>query len=309
MKHSLMKLGCAAVILVGSTSIALAQDTTVTTKKEIVVNRDGTYTVIEYPVGKEVMVNLLPGSMLTGSQGMARIVRAADGTKVYVDVSGVPATTTSYYAYAVDPAGVATTLGPVTFKNGVATSEFTTPLNQFMVVLSPTEGLTAIDPTSVVFQSEVPTGYTVVPRQESAVKAVVLTRTVAPVTTTAYDVPLLNVSSFGDKEREVKLKFAGELDGLAAKAYINRKKGVSKIRLKFDDLDKAPANTRFTLWASSPDGKYTKLGQVINTGKRDNAEIMSETALADFGLFLTVEDTDVLVPTGRTYSVFSVQIP
>jgi hypothetical protein len=303
--------GCAAALLVGSTSIAMAQDTTttVTMKKEIVVNKDGTYTVIEYPVGKEVMVNLLPGATLPGGKGMARILRAADGTKIYVDVSGVPATTTSYYAYAVDPAGVATALGPVTFKDGVATSEFTTPLNQFMVVLSPTEGLTAVDPTSVVFQSELPTGYTVVPRQTAEVKAVAITRTVTAVTPAAYDVPLLNVSTFGDKEREVKLKFGGELDGLAAKAYINRQKGVSKIKLKFDDLDKAPLNTRFTLWASSADGKYSKLGQVINTGKRDNAEIVSETALTDFGLFLTVEDSDVLVPTGRTYSAFSVTVP
>ncbi len=306
MKRNLMKFGCAAVLLVGSTSIAMAQDTTSTTKKEVVVNSDGSYTVIEYPVGKEVMVNLLPGSTLAGGKGMARIIRAADGTKVYVDVSGVPATTTNYYAYAVDPAGVATALGPVTFKDGVATSEFTTPLNQFMVVLSPTEGLTAIDPTTAVFQSELPTGYTVVPRRTGEVKAVTITRTTTETTPAAYDVPLLNVSSFGDKEKEVKLKFS---DGLAAKAWINRQKGVSKIKLKFDDLDKAPINTRFTLWASSPDGKYTKLGQVINTGKRDNAEIMSETALADFGLFLTVEDSDVMVPTGRNYSTFTVTVP
>jgi hypothetical protein len=308
MKRSLMKISCAVVLLAWSTFVAVAQDAPITTTKEVVVNRDGSYSVIEYPIGKEVMVNLLPGATLTGSKGMARIVRTADGTKIYVDVSGVPVTTTNYYAYAVDPAGTVNLLGPVTFKNGVATSEFTTPLNQFMVVLSPMEGLTAIDPTTVVFQSEIPEGYTVVPRQESGVKAVVISRTTTTTTTTptAYEVPLLNVSTFGDREREVKLKFAGELDGLEAKAYINRQKGVNKIKLKFDDLDKAPVNTRFTLWASSADGKYTKLGQVINTGKRDNAAIMSETALTDFGLFLTVEDSDVLVPTGRIYSVFSV---
>ena len=68
-------------------------------------------------------------------------------------------------------------------------------------------------------------------------------------------------------------------------------------------------NTRFTLWASSAAGKYTKLGQVINTGRRYNAGIMSETALADFGLFLTVEDSDVMVPTGRNYSTFTVTVP
>lgn len=298
-----MKFSCVAVLLAGLTSIAIAQDPV--TKKEIVVNPDGTYTVIEYPVGKEVMVNLVPGPTLTGSKGMARVVRAADGTKVYLDVSGVPATTTNYYAYAVDPAGKVSTLGPITFKNGMATTEFTTPLNQFMVVLSPMEGLTAIDPTTVVFQSDVPAGYTVVPRQESAVKAVVIANP-APMTPAAYKVPLLNVPGFGDKEKEVKIKFGGDLSGLEAKAYIDREEGMTKVKMHFDDMKKIPAGKRFTLWASSPDGKYTKLGQIINGGGRDEAAIESETALTDFGLFITVEDADVIVPTSTIYSVFTV---
>ena len=143
MNCSLIKFGCAAILLIGSVSIVTAQNTitTTTTKKEVVVNKDGTYTVIEYPVGKEVTVNLLPGATIKESKGNARIVRAADGTKIHLDVSGVPSTVTSYYAYAVDPAGVPTLLGPVTFQNGIAKTEFTTPLNQFMLVLSPNEAL------------------------------------------------------------------------------------------------------------------------------------------------------------------------
>ena len=47
-------------------------------------------------------------------------------------------------------------------------------------------------------------------------------------------------------------------------------------------------------------------GQVINNGKREESEIRSETALADFGLFVTVESADVELPTSRVYSVFSV---
>lgn len=310
MKSSLLKFGCAAVLSIGSISIVAAQDTT-TTKKEVVVNRDGTYTVIEYPVGKEVMVNLVPGSTLSGSKGLARIVRAADGTKVYVDVSGVPATTTNYYAYAVDPEGVVSTLGPVTFKDGVATAEFMTPMNQFMVVLSPNEGLTAIDPSSILFHSEVPAGYTVVPRRVSDVKGVAITRTTTTTTTSpaAYTVPLLNVPAFGDKEREVKLKFGGDLKNLEAKAFIDKEEGVTKVRMRFADLKQVPAGKRFTLWTSSSDGKYNKLGQVVNSGRNDEAEIRSETDMADFGLFLTVEDADVMVPTSRIYSVFSVINP
>jgi hypothetical protein len=33
--------------------------------------------------------------------------------------------------------------------------------------------------------------------------------------------------------------------------------------------------------------------------------VKSETSLTDFGLLVTAEDTDVTVPTSRTYSVFT----
>jgi hypothetical protein len=76
--------------------------------------------------------------------------------------------------------------------------------------------------------------------------------------------------------------------------------------MHFDDMKKVPANKRFTLWTVSPTGEYTKLGQIINAGKRDEAEIKSETSLTDFGLFVTAEDAEVTVPTSRIYSVFAV---
>ncbi len=61
---------------------------------------------------------------------------------------------------------------------------------------------------------------------------------------------------------------------------------------------------RFVLWTSGPEG-YTKIGQIIHTGKKDTAEIRGETSLSDFGLFLTVEDTDVDRPTSTIYSTFT----
>jgi hypothetical protein len=63
------------------------------------------------------------------------------------------------------------------------------------------------------------------------------------------------------------------------------------------------------LWASSPDGKYTKLGQVINTGERQESEIRSETALTNFGLFITVEETDVEQPSSTVYAPFIIGTP
>ena len=115
----------------------------------------------------------------------------------------------------------------------------------------------------------------------------------------------MNVPSFSGKTKEVKIKFSGDLTGLEGKAYLDRKGDTTKVKMHFDDMKKVPANKRFVLWASSPDGQYTKLGQVVNTGTRSEAEITSETNLSDFGLFVTVEDADVMTPTSRTYSVFS----
>jgi len=296
------KLGFAMVLAFGLSMTAIGQDT----KTQVVQNPDGSYSVIEYPVGKEVTINLTPVTTVTGSTGVARVMRAADGTKVWVDLSGVPASTTSMYAYAVDPTGVPTLLGPVTIENGTAKAEFSTPMNQFMLVLSPNEGLTGLDPTTPVFyRSAVPSGYAVVPRRVSKDRVVEVSPSVVNRDPAGYDVPLLNVGTFGDKEREVKMKFGGELTGLEAKAYISRGKGATKVKMHFDDMNKVPKNKRFTLWTVSAEGQYSKLGAVINTGKRDEAEIRSETSLTDFGLFVTAEDADVTVPTSRIYSSFS----
>jgi len=278
---------------------ALAQDT----RTAVVQNSDGTYSVIEYPVGKEVIVNLSPAATLTGAKGMAHIIRSTDGTKVVLDLSGVPADTKTFYAYAVDPSGTPTLLGPVTFDNGVARSEFTTPMNQFMVVLSPSETMATYDPASAVFWSDVPKGYAVVPRVRTGHKTAVATA--LPVDS-AYDVPLLGVPNFSNKTTEVRINFNGELSGLDGRAYIDGGKGKTQVKMRFSDMKKAPLNKRLVLWAASPDGKYSKLGQVVNTGRGDEGEIKSETALRDFGLMVTVEDIDVDRPTSHVYGTFAI---
>lgn len=281
---------------------ALAQE--VSTTKKVVVNPDGSYSVIEYSVGKTIDVNLLPAGTITG-KGVIHVTRSADGTHLVFNMNGVPADVTNYYAYAVDPTGAATLLGPITFTSGTGTGDFTTPLNQFMVVLSPTEGLTTFDPTTaVMFRSEVPKGYVVVPRRVAGdTKAA----GVPAAGVSAYDVPVLNVPSFGEKTRDLKIKFGGDLSGLEGKASLTRKKGAAtKVTMHFDDMNKVPKGKIFTLWASSPDGQYTKLGQVLNSGKKNEAEIKGETTLDDFGLFMTVEDLAVTVPTSKIYSTFTV---
>ncbi|HEY0460181.1 MAG TPA: hypothetical protein VGC97_13670 [Pyrinomonadaceae bacterium] len=310
---NLMKLSGGLALSIVFSSFATAQDTTktttttTTTKTAVVQNADGSYSVIEYPVGKEVTVQLNPNN-LPGATGSARVMRSANGTKIWMDLTGVTGDTKSFYAYAVDPMGMPTLLGPVTITNGVGRAEFSTPMNQFMLVLSPNEGVTSFSgDTPVTFRSAVPSGYAVVPiaaTSSGGQKAVATSTEVA----STYEVPLLNVPSFErDKDKEIRINFSGDLSGLKGKAYLSPTKGgVTKIKMRFDEMKNVPANSRFVLWASSPDGKYTKLGQVINNGKREESEIRSETALTDFGLFVTVESTDVELPTSRTYSVFSV---
>jgi hypothetical protein len=122
-----------------------------------------------------------------------------------------------------------------------------------------------------------------------------------------YEVPLLGIPSFGDNTTEIRIDFGGELAGLKGKAYIDAKKGGARqVKMRFDDMKYAPKEKRFVLWASAPDGTYTKLGQVVNSGKRQESEIRSETELRDFGLFVTVEDKDVTNPTSPTYSAFTI---
>jgi hypothetical protein len=297
MNIKILKASFAAILLVGLAQITFAQ-------KQVIVNSDGSYSVIEYPVGKEVTVSLVPAASITGGRGTARVIRSADGTKIFLDVSGVPATTTNVYAYAIDPSGVPTLLGPVTVENGIARGEFMTPMNQFMLALSPMENLEAITPTSVVYTSSVPSGYTIVPKRMKVGGDKYVA--VAETSQMGYEVPLLNVPSFKMAAHKASLEFGSDYTGLKAEAEIRPEKGVTKVSLNMENMKRAPAGTRIVLWARDTDGKYTKLGQVINSGRRDDTTIKTETALTDFGLFMTVESAEVELPSGKVYSVFRV---
>ncbi len=291
------------VFFVGGTVSTFAQNTESVTATEVVRNADGSYTVIEYPVGREVVVNLSPTSVITSGKGQVKVMRANAGTKVWLDVSGMPADASSVYAYAVDPMGSVQLLGPVSVVNGIGTGEFSTKLDKFMVVLSPSADVSGFEAeTPVYFRSDVPEGYSVVPTQRTAIDNV---RAQTSAVSSAYQVPMLGIPTFGERTTEMNINFSGELEGLKGKAYIDTgREGTTQIKMRFDDMKMAPKDKRFILWAAASTGEYTKLGQVVNTGERQEAEIRSETALTDFGLFVTIEESDVTVPTSKTYSVF-----
>jgi len=197
-------------------------------------------------------------------------------------------------------------LGPVTAANGAATQTFTTPLDKFMLVLSPEGDLTTMaENTPVLFRSSVPQGFAVIPvgshgeRDGAAVGERVSAATTSGASA-AYTAPLLGIPNWRrGTDTEMKINFAGEMTGTRANVSIEpRKDGATTIRMRFHELKEAPGGKRYVLWAISGDNKYHRLGQVVNTGQRNEAEIRTETSLPDFGLFITTEDIHDAPPTG-----------
>jgi hypothetical protein len=317
-KHGLSFLA-AVILTLALAAVAVAQ-TTQTTVTKAVQNPDGTYTIIEYPAKKEVTVTLVPVN-ITGAKGVATILRDDDGTKIKLNLANVPADVTALTLYAVDDTGVVTALGPVAIANGTGTLAATTPLSKFMLIASPEAALTAYDPsTRVVFRSAVPEGFAVIPLSSSAsgekvaaTTAPATTVTAAPTVTaeptvaaapavvaTTYTAPLLGIPNFkkGD-DTKIKVDFSGALTGARANVFVTPSKdGPTKVELKFHDLKEAPAGKKFIAWAVGANGEYVKLGQVVSTGNRNEAEIKSETTLSDFGLLITMEDADGASPVG-----------
>lgn len=325
-KHVLSVLG-AAILTLAMSAIALAQTTTVT---KAVQNPDGTYTIIEYPAKKEVTVALTPINV-TGAKGVATILRDDDGTRIKLNLTDVPADLSAMTLYAVDDKGVVTALGPVAISNGTGTLMATTPLSRFMLVAAPEPALTAYDTnTKVLFRSAVPEGFTVVPLTTPSGETVAAvaapgapvtaqttitttpgavvtspsgdTTVVVPMTqtTTTYTAPMLNIPAYkkGD-DTKIKVEFTDALAGARANVFITpHKGGATEVNIRFHDLKEAPRGQSFIVWAVSPDNQFTKLGQIVNVKGRNEAEIKSEVALADFGLVITMENAVGALPVG-----------
>jgi len=298
----------AAVICLATATYALGQTTTTTVTKTV-QNADGTYTVIEYPAKQEVMINLNPVN-ITNAKGRATILRDDDGTRIKVNLTELPPTVTSLTLYAVDDAGMVSPIGPIAISNGVGTLTASTPLSKFMLVASPDASLASYAPNSnVIFRSAVPEGYAVVPvvtNPQGEKVAAVSTATEVPANT--YNVAMLNIPAYkkGD-DTKIKVDFSGALTGARANIFITpRKDGPTEVNMRFHELKQAPAGQNFILWAVSPDNKFTKLGQVVNTPGRNEAEIKSETALRDFGLVVTMENAVGNAPLGPTVGIIHI---
>lgn len=306
-------------------AVSQVQTTTVTkVQTQTVQNPDGTYSIVEYPVGKETVVTMNPVG-IAGAMGHATILRSSDGTTIRVNLEKLPADLTSLNFYAVDPTGAVTSLGPIEVANGVGTFTTTTPMSRFMLFASPEANLTAYDPnTQVFFRSAVPTGLTVIPIGGSVaavgeqVSSVVATAgpAVAGVVTTAadYTVPMLGIPAWKkDESKKLKIDFSGPMEGARANIFIEpRKHGkTTEILMQFHDLQEAPKGQAFVLWAVSPDHQFQKLGQIINIKNRSEARIESETNFDDFGLLLTTENVlaptaTIIAPSGNRVGVITI---
>jgi len=301
-----------AVLSLAATSAALAQTTqttTTTTQTTAVQNADGSWSVVEYPVNKEVTVTLTPNG-IANATGRAIIHRMNDGTAINLNLSGLTNDVNNLNLYAIDPTGRATLLGPVPISNGTATFNTMTPMDKFMLVLSPESNLTTFTPqTNVLFRSDVPQGFAVVPlastdRNGSAVGEKV-SAVSTPGATTVYTAPMLNIPGMKRGEDSmIKVNFTGALTGSRANINVEpRKDGPTMVTARFHELKEAPAGQVYVLWAVGADNRYVKLGQIVNTGGRNEAEIKSETSLRDFGLLVTLED-EVTLPHGTVVGTF-----
>jgi len=306
----------AAALLIFSTAAFVAAQTetktqTTTTVTKTVQNPDGSYTVIEYPLKKETVVTLNPVA-LTNSKAVATILRDDNGTRVVLDVTGVPADVSAMNVYAEDDAGVVTALGPVVLANGTGKFSTTTPLSKFMLIATPDESLTAYDPNAkIFFRSAVPEGFAVIPHTTNPVgEQVGATGAEVSTPTAAYTVPMLNIPAYkkGD-DTKIKVNFSGALEGARANVFITpRKRGLTKVNVRFHELKDAPAGKVYTLWAVSPENAFMRLGQIVNTGGRNEAEIKSEVTLPDFGLLVTMEDANAAIVSPLGPSIGIVEI-
>ena len=311
----------AAALLIGAAALVTAAQTTTTTVTQTpttvtktVQNPDGSYTVIEYPVGKEVQLTLNPVT-LTNSTGVATILRDDSGTKVVVNLTGVPADVSAINLYAVDDAGIVTALGPVVLANGTGRFTGTTELSKFMLIAAPDESLTAYDPNAkIFFRSAVPAGFAVIPHTTSATgETVAATTTPGTTPASVYTVPMLNIPAFkkGD-ETKIKVDFTGVMSGARANVFIEPHKSgkETEVTMRFHELKEAPKGQIYYLWAVSPENQFFKLGQIVNFKGRNEAEIKAKTTLDDFGLLVTMEDATavktVVIPAGPRLGVIQI---
>ncbi len=100
--------------------------------------------------------------------------------------------------------------------------------------------------------------------------------------------------SYGHRSIPTKVGFRGTIFSPQAtgEARVSPEKGAVDVRAKFKDLDSPQRFGRqyltYVLWAITPDGRATNLGEVLTDGG-DKAKIETATELQSFALIMTAE--------------------
>lgn len=273
-------------------------------------SQDETWTVIEYPEGREVVVELKPAASTPSAKGTARVTRSSNETAVSLEVTGLTDEPSVYQVYAVDFMGNSTLLGTLTLTDGAGNLNAKSALSKFMLIVSPDTDLTTVGPeTNVVLRSAVPEGFSVIQRESAGVTDdgtinVTLRKDTETVEPREYDVPLLSLSSLKvGTESQMRARLGGGYEGARVNVTVRpRRNGTTEIKVRFQDLKKAENGARYILWALGPDNSYTLLGPITPTRKTGESAASAETTLKDFGLLVTTESTDA-VPSSPTGSV------
>jgi len=280
--------------------------------------QDDTWTVIEYPEGREVVVELKPASATPEAKGTARVMRSGNETTINLDVSGVTGDESTHQVYVVDSLGSATLLGALTVTDGAGSLIGKTVLSKFMLVVSPESDLTTIgSETKVALRSAVPSGFTVVAKENAgepasaeatppSPEATQPSAQVEPTTTETtqytpqYEVPLLGIESLKrGANTTMRANFSTGFEGTKASVVVKpQKNGPTQIKMRFTNLKEAPEATQYLLWQVGPDNSYTLLGHLTQTARKRESMIDAETALADFGLLITFENAQASTPMG-----------
>ena len=305
MSKRLITVFGAAMLLLSLALVSAGQVRRVTT----IQNPDGTYTIVEYPVGRETVVTLTPVG-LSGARGRATILRDPSGTTIKLNLTSLPLDVTSMNVYAVDPSGAMTLLGPIEVNNGVGTFTTTTPLSRFMLIASPEANLSAYNETTrIYFRSTVPPGLTVIPLTSTVGEQVA-----AVIRPVEYVAPMLGIPTFRPgHENKLRINFSGAMEGARADIFIKTHKhgNSTEVLMHFHNLKDAPKGTAYILWAISPDNQYQRLGEIVNVRGRNEAEIRSDTRFEDFGLLMTTEDLGmtrgtIIRPSGHRVGVIEI---
>lgn len=296
-----------------NTQVTSVQTNNGATVTKMTQNADGTWTVVQYPAGQEVAVDLTPTVTTTTIVPRAKVLHSANGTTITIDPTTLAGIQGNYNLYAVDPMGHVTMLGPIA-ASSTSPLTFNTPLDKFMLVVSPEANLTTIAPNSnIAFRSAVPKGFDIIPLARSGEgPGAPVGEKVAAVGASNYNgVAMLNVPSLPmKKETELRVQFPDATRVNRTTIFVTpnfNNKAKTRVKAKFHELTDVPQDAFLTLWAIGPNGQFWRIGSTPNKGNPNVATIDSDSnntnvPFSDFGLFLTVEPTGTATaPTGTIY--------